>query len=104
LTALAVKYRDVRVLVPFVTQFGLYITPVGFSSGYIREKLGEKFFLLYSLNPMVGVIDGFRWCLLRGANPILPSGFLISMISTMFILWMGLRYFRTVERSFADII
>src|SRR5437660_2216127 len=78
LCALNVKYRDFRYIVPFIVQFGLYVSPVGFSSAIIPEKWQ----LLYSLNPMVGVIDGFRWSLLRGQTPFPLSAFTISAVVT----------------------
>jgi lipopolysaccharide transport system permease protein len=99
-SALNVKYRDFKFIVPFVVQFGLYISPVGFSSTVIPEKWR----LLYSLNPMVGVIDGFRWCILGGTNHIYVPGFLLSIIVTFSLLFYGIWYFRKTERSFADII
>jgi lipopolysaccharide transport system permease protein len=102
--ALNVKYRDFRFLLPFVIQFGLYICPVGFSSSVVREKLGDGLFLLYSLNPMVGVIDGFRWAILGpAANFYLPS-FLVSIVVSAIMLAIGIWYFRKMERTFADII
>jgi lipopolysaccharide transport system permease protein len=102
--ALNVKYRDFRFLLPFVIQFGLYICPVGFSSSVVREKLGDGLFLLYSLNPMVGVIDGFRWAILGpAANFYLPS-FLVSIAVSAIMLAIGIWYFRKMERTFADII
>lgn len=104
LTALNVKYRDFRYVIPFLVQFGLYVTPVGFSSAVIREKLGEKLFLLYSLNPMVGVIDGFRWAILGGQSTIYFPGFLLSLLVIVFFLVLGIWYFRKMEKSFADII
>lgn len=100
LTALNVKYRDFRFVVPFIVQFGLYISPVGFSS----QIIPEKWRLLYSLNPVVGVIDGFRWCLLGGQTTIYVPGLIVSVVLTAIILWGGLAYFRKTERSFADII
>jgi len=100
ITALNVKYRDFRYVIPFLVQFGLYVSPVGFSSTVIPEKWR----LLYSLNPMVGVIDGFRWCLLGGENPLLGPGFGISVGVTAFFLWLGVRQFRKMEKSFADLI
>lgn len=100
LTALNVKYRDFRFVVPFIVQFGLYISPVGFSS----QIIPEKWRLLYSLNPVVGVIDGFRWCLLGGQTTIYAPGLIVSVVLTAVILWGGLAYFRKTERSFADII
>jgi len=100
ITALNVKYRDFRYVIPFLVQFGLYVSPVGFSSTVIPEKWR----LLYSLNPMVGVIDGFRWCLLGGENPLRGPGFGISVGVTAFFLWLGVRQFRRREKSFADLI
>jgi lipopolysaccharide transport system permease protein len=100
ITALNVKYRDFRYVIPFLVQFGLYVSPVGFSSSIIPAKWR----LLYSLNPMVGVIDGFRWALLRGQTPIYAPGFAASLIVTALMLWFGIRQFRRLERSFADLI
>ena len=99
-TALNVKYRDFRYVVPFVVQFGLYMSPVGFSSSVIPEKWR----LLYSLNPMVGVIDGFRWAILGGQSRIYWPGFLLSLLMVAFFLWIGIRRFRNMERTFADLI
>ena len=104
LTALTVRFRDVRFVIPFVVQFGLYVTPVGFSSGVIREKFGDTVFLLYSLNPMVGVIDGFRWALLRGESVIHWPAFSLSIGLSFLLLWAGVMYFRRTERTFADVI
>jgi lipopolysaccharide transport system permease protein len=100
LAALNVKYRDFRYIVPFIVQFGLYVSPVGFSS----DVVPEKWRLLYSLNPMVGVIDGFRWAILGGSAHIYWPGFLLSTGLTLLILFGGVRYFRKTERIFADII
>ena len=100
LSALNVKYRDFRYIVPFIVQFGLYVSPVGFSSSVVPEKWR----LLYSLNPMVGVIDGFRWAILGGDAQIYWPGFLLSTALTLLILYGGVRYFRKTERIFADII
>ncbi len=100
LTALNVKYRDFRYIVPFIVQFGLYISPVGFSSNIVPEKW--KF--LYSLNPMVGVIDGFRWCILGGDMNINVQGFMLSMSIVVFFLWLGVYQFRKMEKTFADLI
>ena len=96
LTALNVKYRDFRYIIPFIIQFGLYITPVGFSSAVINQKWR----VLYSLNPMVGVIDGFRWCLL--GDRMNWDAFYTSVIITLFFLWLGIYYFRKIEKTFAD--
>ena len=98
--ALTVKYRDVRFVIPFVVQFGLYVSPVGFSSAVIPQEWR----LLYSLNPVVGVIDGFRWCLLGGDVPFYWPGFLASLGVVLFFIWFGVRYFRATERSFADMV
>jgi lipopolysaccharide transport system permease protein len=97
LTALNVKYRDFRYIIPFVVQFGLYISPVGFSSNIVPEKWR----LLYSLNPMVGVIDGFRWCILGETNIYMP-GFLLSVGVTVLFMVIGVTYFRKTEKKFAD--
>ena len=98
--ALNVKYRDFKYIVPFVVQFGMYISPVGFSSNNISEKLR----LIYSLNPMVGVIDGFRWCILGGESKIYVPGMILSIGFTFLLLIFGIWYFRRTERTFADII
>ena len=100
ITALNVKYRDFRYVIPFIVQFGLYISPVGFSSNVIPEKWR----LLFSLNPMVGVIDGFRWCILGGQSPLYLPGLVASLGVTTFFLWYGIRRFRKMEQSFADLI
>lgn len=100
LTALNVKYRDFRYVIPFIVQFGLFISPVGFSS----DVIPEKWRLLYSLNPMVGVIDGFRWAICRGAAQLYLPGFVLSMVVTIFFLWLGIWYFRRTEKTFADVI
>jgi lipopolysaccharide transport system permease protein len=104
ITALNVKYRDFRYVIPFLIQFGLYASPVGFSSTVIREKLGDKLFLLYSLNPMVGVIDGFRWAILGNNSTIFLPGFSLSLLVVGIFLILGIWYFRKTEKSFADII
>jgi lipopolysaccharide transport system permease protein len=99
-TALNVKYRDFRYVIPFIVQFGLYVSPVGFSSGVVPADWR----LLYCLNPMVGVIDGFRWCILGGrSQPYLP-GLAISICVVAFFLWFGIYRFRKTEKSFADLI
>jgi len=100
ITALNVKYRDFRYVIPFIVQFGLYVSPVGFSSSVIPEQWR----LLYSLNPMVGVIDGFRWCILNGQTPVYLPGLTASLIVAAFFLWFGIHRFRKTERSFADLI
>jgi lipopolysaccharide transport system permease protein len=100
LAALTVEYRDFRYIVTFLVQFGLYISPVGFSSKIVPEQWR----LLYSLNPMVGVIDGFRWAILGGESQIYLPGFAVSLIIVALILWSGIWYFRRMERTFADVI
>jgi lipopolysaccharide transport system permease protein len=100
LTAMNVKYRDVRYIIPFLVQFGLYVSPVGYSSTIVPEQWR----LLYSLNPVVGVIDGFRWCILGGQSPLYLPGFLLSIGVTIFFLRFGIRHFRKMERSFADLM
>jgi lipopolysaccharide transport system permease protein len=97
LTALNVKYRDFRYIIPFIVQFGLYVSPVGFSSSIVPEKWK----LLYSLNPMVGVIDGFRWCIL-GESTIYVPGIILSIGVTVLFMIIGITYFRKTERKFAD--
>jgi lipopolysaccharide transport system permease protein len=100
ITALNVKYRDFRYVIPFIVQFGLYVSPVGFSSNVIPEQWR----LLYSLNPMVGIIDGFRWCILNGQSPLYLPGLAASVCVAVFFLWFGIRRFRKMEKSFADLI
>ena len=100
ITALNVKYRDFRYVIPFLLQFGLYVSPVGFSASIVPSKWG----LIYSLNPMVGVIDGFRWCILGGTSPLDLRGFAISLAVIVLLLWLGIRRFRRMEKSFADLI
>ena len=100
LATLNVKYRDFRYVVPFIVQFGLYISPVGFSSSVVPGKWR----LLYSINPMVGVIDGFRWAILGGNSHLYWPGFLLSLVLTLFIFLFAVRHFRAAERKFADII
>ncbi|MGO8763541.1 MAG: ABC transporter permease [Limisphaerales bacterium] len=104
LTALTVRYRDFRIIVPFIVQFGIYACGVPFSSDLVREKLGERWFFLYSLNPMVGVVDGFRWAVLGGSADIYWPSFALSIGLTMVLLYTGICYFRKTERAFADII
>lgn len=98
--ALSVKYRDFRYIVPFVVQFGLYISPVGFTSSIVPEKWR----LLYSLNPMVGVIDGFRWGILGGQTHLYWPGLLLSGLLTGVVLVSGFWYFRKTEKVLADVI
>jgi lipopolysaccharide transport system permease protein len=100
LAALNVKYRDFRYIVPFIVQFGLYISPVGFSSSIVPPQWR----LLYSINPMVGVIDGFRWAILGGEAQLYWPGFILSTGLVALLLLTGIWYFRQTERTFADVI
>jgi lipopolysaccharide transport system permease protein len=100
LAALNVEYRDFRYIVPFIVQFGLYISPVGFSSNVVPQQ----WLLLYSLNPMVSVIDGFRWSILGGNSQLYLPGFALSVTLVFILLWSGIWYFRKMERRFADVI
>lgn len=100
LASLNVKFRDFRYIVPFIVQFGLYISPVGYTS----EVVPDKWRLLYSLNPMTGVIDGFRWAILGDAFAIYLPGLILSLIIVALIAVSGLFYFKKMEKSFADVI
>jgi lipopolysaccharide transport system permease protein len=100
LCALNVEYRDFRYIVPFIVQFGLYVSPVGFSSSVVPAQWR----FLYSLNPMVGVIDGFRWAILKGDAPLYWPGLLVSIALTLLLCLTGAWYFRKMERTFADVI
>jgi lipopolysaccharide transport system permease protein len=104
ITAMNVKYRDFRYVIPFIVQIGLYVSPVAYSSSVIRHRFGDVAFTLYSLNPMVGVIDGFRWAILGGQASIYWPGFLLSMLLVLVLLVVGIWHFRKTERTFADII
>jgi lipopolysaccharide transport system permease protein len=99
-TALNVKYRDFRYIIPFIIQFGLYLAPVGYSSAVVPAQW--RFW--YSLNPVVGVIDGFRWCVLGGSSPLYWPGFFGSLAVVALFLVVGVAYFRRTERTFADLI
>lgn len=100
IAALMVEYRDFRFIVPFLVQFGLYISPVGFQSSVVPER----FRLLYALNPMVGIIDGFRWCLLGAQNGIYRPGIAIAVVEVIVLIASGIWYFRKTEQTFADVI
>ncbi|GHV44459.1 transport permease protein [Synergistales bacterium] len=100
MSALVVKYRDFHHIVPFMVQFGLYVSPVGFSSSVIPERWR----LLYSLNPMVGVIDGFRWCIQGEGSPLYLPGLAASVVMSALLFWSGAKFFRRTERFFADFI
>jgi len=91
---------DFRYVIPFIVQFGLYLSPVGFSS----DKIPENWRLLYACNPMVGVIDGFRWALLRGETPLASSALFASLLITSVLCLSGVWYFRHTERALADVI
>jgi lipopolysaccharide transport system permease protein len=99
-TALNVKYRDFRYVIPFIVQLGLYVSPVGFSS----QVVPPEWRLVYSLNPMVGVIDGFRWCILGGESDLYLPGLAVSIAAASIFVWFGIRHFRKTEASFADLI
>ena len=100
LCALNVKYRDFRYIVPFIVQFGFFVSPVG----YLSSKIPEHWRLFYALNPMVGVIDGFRWALLRGQTELDWSVTLLSVVIVVLLVSSGIWYFRRMERTFADVI
>jgi lipopolysaccharide transport system permease protein len=109
LCALNVEYRDFRYIVPFIVQFGFFLSPVGFSTTRVPEHWLWHGFdiparLIYSLNPMVGVIDGFRWSLLRGQSPLDPTTVSLSVITVVLLSASGIWYFRKMERTFADVI
>lgn len=100
IAAVNVKYRDFRYVIPFIVQFGLFVSPVGFSSTIVPSKWR----LLYSVNPVVGIIDGFRWSILGGQSQLYWPGFAVGLATTAFFLWLGLRQFRKTEKTFADLI
>jgi lipopolysaccharide transport system permease protein len=104
ITALNVKYRDFRYVIPFLVQIGLYLSPVAYSSSVIRERFGNVAFAFYSLNPMVAVIDGFRWAILRGEVAVYWPGVALSTITIALFLVLGVWYFRKTEKAFADVI
>jgi lipopolysaccharide transport system permease protein len=100
LAAMIVKFRDFRFVIPFVVQVGLYVSPVGFSAALVPQDWK----MLYNLNPLVGIINGFRWCILGGDSPIYWPGFVLGLFVIALLLWWGTRSFRRTERSFADLI
>jgi lipopolysaccharide transport system permease protein len=100
LAALNVKYRDVRFIIPFIVQFGLYLSPIGFSASEVPVEWRP----LYDLNPLVAVIEGFRWCLLPGSPAPSIQAVASSLVVGGMLLLIGVRYFRRVERSFADVV
>ena len=104
ITALNVKYRDFRYVIPFIVQFGLYVSPVGYASAVVSTRLHVPR-ALFSLNPVVGVIDGFRWAVAGGtAEPLYGPGLAASAGVSLGFLWLGVWYFRKMERTFADVI
>jgi lipopolysaccharide transport system permease protein len=114
IATLNVKYRDFKFIVPLIIQFGVYISPVAFSSDYVYQRLPHVIMgslllpkilkIVYSLNPMVAVIDGFRWCILGSSMVIYIPGFLLSIAVSLLFMALGIRYFRKTEKSFADVI
>src|SRR5450759_2563823 len=100
LAALNVEYRDFRFVIPFIVQFGLFISPIA----YPTSSVPANWRLVYSLNPLAGIIDGFRWAILRGITPLDPSMLAISVVMTALFIWFGRWYFGRTERSFADVI
>jgi len=104
LSALNVNYRDVKYVVPFFTRMGIYLSPVGYLSTLILDKFGPGAHFFYCLNPMVGVIDGFRWCILGAAFQPYWPGVIASLLATSVLLVGGVFYFRRMEKTFADVI
>ena len=104
LCALNVEYRDFRYIVPFIVQFGIFVSPVLLTDAEIKARLGETFGRFYALNPMVGVIDGFQWSLLAGQTPLDWMTVLTSALVVVALLVTGTWYFRKMERTFADVI
>jgi lipopolysaccharide transport system permease protein len=102
-TALNVKYRDFRYIIPFVVQFGQFVSPVFYSTSVIQERFGDTGRIIVSINPIVGVIDGFRWAIL-GTTEMHWGSFAISSVLSLLFLVVGIKYFRHTERTFADVI
>lgn len=100
ISALNVRFRDFRYIIPFIVQVGLYVSPVGFSSSIVPDNWR----FLYSLNPMVGVIDGFRWAILGRDYSIYWPGFILSVLLVSILMTTGIVYFRKMEKTFADVI
>lgn len=99
-SAVSIKYRDIKFVVPFIIQFGLYLSPVGFSSAVVPSEWR----LIYSLNPMVGIIEAFRWCIFGGQSNVYWVGFFLGLLVIIFSLWYGYRYFRMTEKKIADLV
>ena len=104
LCALNVEYRDFRYIIPFIVQFGIYVSPVILTAAEIKHKLGNTFSMFFALNPMVGVIDGFQWSLLAAPAPLNMWEVGTSMVVVVALLMSGIWYFRKMERTFADVI
>jgi len=109
LCALNVEYRDFRYIIPFVVQFGVFISPVGFTTSHVPEILHSHHYaiparMLFSFNPLVGIIDGFRWALLRGLEPLDFTALLASVVVVFILCCSGIWYFRRMEKTFADVI
>jgi lipopolysaccharide transport system permease protein len=104
LCALNVKYRDISYMVPFITRIGMYVSPVAYMSSLVLDKFGPRIYFLYCLNPMVGVTDGFRWCVLGNKFEPYWPGFCASLGLVLVFLVFGVIYFRTTEKRFADVI
>jgi lipopolysaccharide transport system permease protein len=102
-TALNVKYRDFRYIIPFIVQFGLYVSPVFYSTSVIQERFGDAGRIIVSVNPIVAVIDGFRWAIC-GTTEIHWGSFALSSVLSLLLLVLGIKYFRATERNFADVI
>lgn len=100
LSALTVSYRDFRILIPFIMQFGMFLSPVAYSTTIIPER----YQYLYFLNPLVGIIDGMRWAFFDIYHPLLSISILYSVLISMGLLISGFFYFRKMERTFADIL
>jgi lipopolysaccharide transport system permease protein len=100
LAALNVKYRDFRFVIPFALQFGVYISPVGFSLSAV--PIAYRWW--FALNPAVGLIEGFRWSLLGQADEVTPFAIGTTLVTVLVLMCLGVRYFRRTERTFADVI
>ncbi|HUC84845.1 MAG TPA: ABC transporter permease [Candidatus Acidoferrales bacterium] len=103
LAALNVKYRDFRYVVPVIVQFGFFASPVGYPTSMVRDRLGERVAEIYALNPMVGVINGFRW-IFGSDHPLDVASVLVSVTVSLVLVFSGIKYFRATEKAFADII
>src|SRR5262245_59782442 len=104
ITALMVRFRDFSFHVLFIVQFVLYVSPVAYSSSVVHEKFADRLFLLYSMNPIVAVIDAFRRALLSRDSTLYWPSFIASLVVAIALCFLGIRFFRSAERSFADLI